>query len=317
MRSLALALLLAVPAVALAQDASAPPVQDWSKDGEVVIVTAERPGPALWHIARNGSDVWILGVVTPVPRGLKWNSTEIESIILGAKRVYLPPELTAGVIETSWFLLTGLHKLKLQEGQTLQTALPADLRARYAAWLVKLGKDADTDADYLPAIAALDLENMFRKSAGLEENPDKRIRKLAEKDGVPAAPVSVYQAMPIVNEVQTMSPANENACMKNALDDIDTEAVHAEAAARAWAVGDVAGIKANYSEAKLYDCFSQTRTFAADREHLTDDALNAVRDSLATPGKSLIVMNIGPLLRQGGLIDRLKQQNITVEGPPG
>jgi uncharacterized protein YbaP (TraB family) len=314
LKPFALILLLALPGMAMAQDA--PPVQDWS-NVEVVEITAQKPGPALWHIAENGSDVWILGVVTPIPRGLKWNSTEVEGIVLGAKRVYLSPELTAGVIETSWFLLTGLHKLKLQNGQTLQTALPADLRARYAAWLVKLGKDDDTDADYLPAIAALDLEGMFRKNAGLEENPDKRIRKLAEKDGVPAKPLSVYQAMPIIDEVQTLSPASESACMKNALDDIDTEAVHAEAAARAWAIGDLAGIKANYSEAKLYDCFSQTRTFAADREHLTDDALNAIRESLATPGKSLIVMSIGALLRQGGLIDRLKQQNIAVEGPTG
>jgi uncharacterized protein YbaP (TraB family) len=309
----ALALLALLPGVAMAQDA--PPVQDWS-NVETVVVTAPKSGPAFWHIAQNGSDVWILGVVTPMPRGLTWNSAAVEDIVAGANKVYLQPQLTAGILETTWFLLTGLHKLKLQDGQTLLGVLPPDLRARYAAWLVKLGKDADTDSEYLPAIAALDLEGMFRSSAGLEEEADRRVTKIAGKAGVPAKPVAVYQAMPIADEIGALSAESENACMKDALDDIDTQAVHADAAARAWAVGDLAGVKANYSEAKLYDCFAQTKTFASVTSRAAADSINAVREALATPGKSLIVMSMGAVLRKDGLLDRLKAQNISVEGPP-
>lgn len=314
MRSRALALLLMLPAAALAADA--PPVQDWSKDGEIVVVVAPKPGPALWHISQNGSDVWIMGVVSPIPHDLKWNTAALDDVITGARQVYLQPRLTAGFLEASWFLLTGLHKLKLQDGQTLQTVLPEDLKSRYAAWLAKLGKDPGKDDEYLPAIAALDLEKMFQDHAGLEAEPDSRIERIADRLGAPAKPLSVYQAMPIVNEIQTLSPENERACLKDALDDIDVQAAHADAAARAWAVGDIAGVKANYSETKLFECFSQTKTFAADREQATKDALDAVHASLAAPGKSLIVISMGTLLRQGGLLDRLKQQNIVVEGPP-
>jgi uncharacterized protein YbaP (TraB family) len=295
--------------------AQQPPAQDWS-NVETVVVTAPKLGPALWHIAGNGSDLWILGVVSPMPHGLKWNSAAVEDIVSGANRVYLQP-LTAGFFEASWFLLTGLHKLKLQGGQTLQTVLPADLRDRYAAWLVKLGKDADTDSEYLPAIAALDLEGSFRKSAGLEEDADRRIEKIAGTADVPAKPVAVYQAMPIADEIGSLSAGRENACMKDALDDIDVQAAHADAAARAWAVGDLAGVKANYSEARLYDCFAQTKTFAAAREHAAADALDAVHKALATPGKSLIVVSIGVLLRKDGLLDRLKAENLAIEGPSG
>jgi uncharacterized protein YbaP (TraB family) len=314
LRSRALALLLMLPAAALAADA--PPVQDWSKDGEIVVVVAPKPGPALWHISQNGSDVWIMGVVSPIPHDLKWNTAALDDVITGARQVYLQPRLTAGFLEASWFLLTGLHKLKLQDGQTLQTVLPEDLKSRYAAWLAKLGKDPGKDDEYLPAIAALDLEKMFQDHAGLEAEPDSRIERIADRLGAPAKPLSVYQAMPIVNEIQTLSPENERACLKDALDDIDVQAAHADAAARAWAVGDIAGVKANYSETKLFECFSQTKTFAADREQATKDALDAVHASLAAPGKSLIVISMGTLLRQGGLLDRLKQQNIVVEGPP-
>jgi uncharacterized protein YbaP (TraB family) len=315
LRARTLALLLMLPAAALAD--GTPPVQDWSKDGEIVVVVAPKPGPALWHISQNGSDVWIMGVVSPMPRDLKWNTAAVDDVITGARQVYLQPRLTAGLLEASWFLLTGLHKIKLQDGQTLQSVLPEDLRSRYAAWLAKLGKDADTDSEYLPAIAAADLEKMFQDHAGLDAQPDNRIERIASRLGATAKPLSIYQAMPIVDEVQTLSPENERACMKDALDDIDVQAAHADAAARAWAVGDIAGVKANYSETKLYECFSQTKTFAADLAQATTDALGAVHASLATPGKSLIVISMGTLLRQGGLLDRLKQQNITVEGPPG
>jgi hypothetical protein len=311
----ALVLFLLLPAAALAQGTPPAPVQDWS-NVETVVVTAPKPGPALWHIAQSGSDVWVLGVVTPMPRGLNWNSAAVEDIVAGANKVYLQPQLTAGILETTWFLLTGLHKLKLQDGQTLLGALPPDLRARYAAWLVKLGKDTDTDSEFLPAIAALDLESMFRNSANLEEEADKRVAKIADKAGVPAKPVATYQAMPIADEIGALSAENESACMKDALDDIDVQSVHADAAARAWAVGDLAGVKANYSEAKLYDCFAQTKTFASVTSRAAADSLNAVHEALATPGKSLIVMSMGALLRKDGLLDRLKAQNISVEGPP-
>lgn len=311
----ALVLLALLSGVAMAQEAPPAPIQDWS-NVETVVVTAPKHGPALWHIALNGADVWILGVVTPMPRGLNWDSAAVGDIVAGANKVYLQPQLTAGIVETTWFLLTGLHKLKLQDGQTLLGALPPDLRARYAAWLVKLGKDADTDSEYLAAIAALDLEGMFRKSAGLEEEADRRVAKIADEARVPAAPVAVYQAMPIADEIGSLSAENENACMKDALDDIDVQAIHADAAARAWAVGDLAGVKANYSEARLYDCFAQTKAFADVKDRAAADSLNAVHEALATPGKSLIVVSMGALLRKDGLLDRLKAQNITVEGPP-
>jgi uncharacterized protein YbaP (TraB family) len=44
--------------------------------------------------------------------------------------------------------------------------------------------------------------------------------------------------------------------------------------------------------------------------------MSAVHESLTKPGKSLIVVSLGYLLRKDGLLDRLKAEGITVEGPP-
>jgi hypothetical protein len=300
--------------MAIAQPAPAP-VQDWSNI-ETVVVTAN-PGPALWHISRDGSDIWLLGTIAPMPKKLDWNTGPLTDIITGARMVYLPPQLKAGFFETSWFLLTGMHKIKQPDGQTLRATLPADLRARYESWMTKLGKKVDDDDDYLAAIAALDLEGSFRDKFELDgKETGAAIERIADRADVKSKSLATYQAMPVVDEVQAMSAETQRQCMKAALDDIDAQSANAQLAAQAWAMGDLAGIKAHYSETKLNGCFEKTKTFAAARDQIAGLAMNAVNESLSKPGKNLIVIDIGYLLRNNGLLDRLAAQGITVEGPP-
>jgi uncharacterized protein YbaP (TraB family) len=200
----------------------------------------------------------------------------------------------------------------------LRGSLPPDLRARYEGWLQKLGKDADTDDSYLAALAALDLESEFHKHEALDgKDADARVSRIADDKGVKTKPLATYEAMPILKEIGGLSSDQERACMKDGLDDLDTEAVHAAAAARAWSTGDVAGMKAHYSEIKLYSCFEQTESFAQDRVRVVSDAANAVHESVTKPGKSLIVVGMGYLLRKDGLLDRLAAQGFKIEGPPG
>ncbi len=122
--------------------------------------------------------------------------------------------------------------------------------------------------------------------------------------------------MPLVDEVQSLPPQAELACMRDALDDIETQSLHADAAAQAWAVGDIASVKAHYSEAKVYSCFDQLQKFAAIRERVTEETFKAVQDSLTKLGKSVVVVSMGDLLRKGGLLDRLSAAGLKVEGPP-
>ena len=62
------------------------PVQDWS-NAEIVVVTPDHPGPAMWHIAKGQSEVWIIPTVSPVPKDLAWDSSEIQSLLKNAKGV--------------------------------------------------------------------------------------------------------------------------------------------------------------------------------------------------------------------------------------
>ena len=126
----ALALLALFPGVAMAQ--VAPPVQDWS-NVETVVVTAPKPGPALWHIAQNGSDVWILGVVTPMPRGLSWNSAAVEDSTNFGTPCRTHAAISRTPVEVSDRLFDGLraHFDTPQLVGLTHVITPGNLRARF------------------------------------------------------------------------------------------------------------------------------------------------------------------------------------------
>ncbi len=58
------AVVLGVIALSLSRAADAPPVLD------DVVVTGERTGPGMWHVHHGAANVWILGSMTPLPKGI-------------------------------------------------------------------------------------------------------------------------------------------------------------------------------------------------------------------------------------------------------
>ena len=103
--------------------------------------------------------------------------------------------------------------------------------------------------------------------------------------------------------------------MKAALDDIDAQSVHARPAAEAWAVGNLDGIKANYSEDRFESCIQSMPSFAALFTRAVNDSAAAADAALNKKGKSVMVVSIGVLLRKGGILDRLKAEGLTVDAP--
>ena len=314
LRPLTLSLALAATAIGAAP-AAPPPVQDWS-DIEVVIVRPDHPGPALWHIAKGASEIWIVPTVSPVPKGLPWDSTEIASLLKGAHALLLPPRASIGVFEGLWFWMTGMDVLEQPDGKALEDTLPPPLRARFISERTRIGRDADRYSEFLAGVAALRLESDYWNYANFTPNgPQRTIESLASREGVPARPVATYPAMNVIKDVPRMTPAAHLACLKMALDDIDTQSLHAVAAAEAWAKGDIGGVKAHYSETHLDDCLNQNSAYAVLRETANRDMTSAIVAALNKPGTSVAVMPMGFFLRKGGVLERLQAAGLTVTGP--
>jgi uncharacterized protein YbaP (TraB family) len=313
-RLLASAVLALLPLGAGADDAP-PPVQDWSNNIETVVVNASA-GPLIWHVRKGEADLYIFGIVTPAPEKMAWNDNGLRAILKDAKQMLLPPGATVGVFEGVWFLMWNRDALYLPDDTKMENTISEPLRKRFIAVRDRLHQDPDRYEDLRVPLAALRLESDWQKANQLSyrEIMD-HVEGVARKAGVRSRRVATYEALPIVKQLPKMTQAGNDACMKAALDDIAVLEDHAVAAAEAWAVGNLAGVKGNYSDARFEACVQALPSAGALFARSVTDSVNAANQALATPGKTVMVVSMGQLLRQGGVLDRLKAEGLTVEAP--
>src|ERR1700749_4334708 len=126
------ALLLAFTVLPVRAQPAEPPVPDWSQSVETVEVKA-RPGPAVWHVTRGDSEVWILGTVGAMPKDLDWNKQYLSDLLDGARAIILPPRASVGMFDAGWFLISYGGRLSLPRGQKLEAIMPDAMRARFVA----------------------------------------------------------------------------------------------------------------------------------------------------------------------------------------
>ena len=311
----AIASLFMLGAVSPGQDA--PPISDWST--EVVVVDAEAGGPALWHIRKGDSEIWILGTVGLMPEKLAWNSTRLAQVIEGSNAVLLEPQARSGFFDMlgmSWFLITHRDALSMPDDQKLEPSLSPELRARFVKAREAIKKDADHYEDDSPLVAGFKLLSDYIEAHRLAPQvPEQAVGKIADARHVKVKRIAEYSANPLIREMLELPRQAGQVCFENALNDYETLDRHAVAAADAWAVGDVAGIKANYSTSLFLPCIGQAKNYGEIDHRAVDDTVKAVHDALGKPGKTVMIVNIGWLFRVGGVADVLKGEGIAIEGP--
>lgn len=312
----ALTAILLAGTSAVAED-TAPPVNDWKM--EVVVVEADQKGPPLWHIKKGDSEVFILGTVGMMPKDIAFNKAELEKVVDGADQVLLPPQARTGFFgaaEMGWFLITHWGSLSMPDGKKLEPSLQADLRARFVAAREELGLKADKFEDRKPLIAGFMLLGQFAKKNNLEgEIPERAVEKIADGKHVKVSRVAEYDAMPLVQDMLKLGPAENLVCFESTLKDYETSKVHALAAADAWAVGDVAGIKAHYSTPSAESCVKQSQKYGALDRRAVNDMLSALHAALAKPGKTVMVIDVGWMFRSQGVAEQLVKEGVVIEGP--
>ena len=288
---------------------------DWSV--ETVTVTARSTGPAVWHATKAGADVAILGIVDPIPEKFTWNTAPLAALLDGSSLLLLPPRAEANIFKGIWFLLTERDLLSPPDGKTLWDILPGPLASRFAVARDMLHQDKDRYDDDAPAVAALRLEGDFlRADAMTLKEPEDTIRSLARARDVEVRQVATYDALPSAEELLRLPPDATSKCVDAAVSDVDIASKHAAPAAEAWAVGDVAGIKANYSQPRIYDCLLELSPLvsALDKRAI-DDTVNEIAAALDKGERAVAVVNIGLLLRKSGVLERLIAAGVTVAAP--
>ncbi|HEY0267316.1 MAG TPA: TraB/GumN family protein [Rhizomicrobium sp.] len=306
---------LAIVFLAWPARAQEPPVPDWARI-EAVEVKAQ-PGPAVWRLTRGNSEVWLLGTVGVMPKDLDWNKQYLSDLLDGARAILMPPKADIGLVDIAWFLLMHGGELSLPHGQKLEDGLPEALRARFVTARSAVSDDAGDYATDIPIRAAIRLQqDMMRRNSWTGREPNETIAGLARRKRIADDPVTRFGAMDAVRDILRLSPEQQRACLSEAVDDVNWSLAHAERAARAWAVGDIKGVKANYSESRLGDCvMAAVHAFADIEARSIADTSAAIDAALNRPGKTIVVVGMRPLLKRGGVLERLQAMHVAIEAP--
>jgi uncharacterized protein YbaP (TraB family) len=278
---------------------------------EELVVTARLPGPAWWTVSNGTSTVYVLGSPSLAPKHMQWDRSVFDRRLAGASVVILPFQDIH--VTVTGALGAAFNFLRLRGGGPFEASLDPATRDRFVAVRTRLGEPADHYATRNPLAAGLILATDYRERSGLTtSDPTKLIKLLAGRAKVPISQKS-YNLGPLMGAVIRTPPAAGRACFDEVLAQAQAGPGATQAAARAWAQGDVRGALAN--ERTYERCIALVPGAQAFDARVKADLVAAVEQALRTPGHAIAVVPLRPLLAQGGVLDQLRSKGLTVTTP--
>jgi uncharacterized protein YbaP (TraB family) len=307
----ALAASLAVPQTAPAQDAPPSP----AALVEEVEVIARLPGPALWRISTPTSQLWILGMAGRLPKGFQWDDRRVAAALDGARELVLPPVATGGLGDLISILADRDHVRRLPPGETVRGDLPPALAGQWEAAARSIGRDAAHYDHWRPVLAALMLTYDANDHYRLVGNPMGRVVALAKDRRVKLRPLAGYKVADLLRGSADIPPVVAQACIALAAEKVERLPVDGPRQAAAWATGDIETLRSIDGASGMGACQDAAPAVGAFRDRAAADWAKELGQALASPGKTVVAVDLDDLTRKGGLLDQLKAQGLDVIGP--
>ncbi len=278
---------------------------------EELVVTGRLPGPAWWTVSDEDSTVYVLGSPTLAPSRMPWDRGVFERRLQGANAVILP--FADVKLKLKGAIGTAFNLMRLRSGTPFEDTLDPASRARFAAARSKLGQSAKHYGTKNPLAAGLLMATDYREHHDLTTaDPTKLVKLLAQRAKVPVVQKS-YDLGPLMGKVIRTPASAGRACLDEVLQQVEAGPGVTRGAARAWAEGDVRGALGN--ERTYERCIAAVPGAQDFDTRAKTDQVAAIVRALQTPGHAIAVVQLRPLLSQGGVLDRLRAQGFTVKTP--
>lgn len=289
---------------------------------EELTVTGDRTGPGLWHVHQGSEELWILGSLSPLPKGITWRANEVEQRLDHTQVVLVQKPIEIGIVRILWLLITERKVLMLSGGKRLKDVMPPALYARFAVQRARYVKDQAKWERFRPLVAAGLLQRDAFDSAGLSARLDlgAAVRKLANEKRIAVQEVKIAGVGDIMEALKTMTPATENACVDASLATIERDLPRLKERAKAWATGNVERIESLPEPAEVDACLAalDAGSAAGDLpERIRRSWLEALEATLRSGKPALAVANMDMLIQKGGLLDRLRAAGYQIDAPAG
>jgi hypothetical protein len=301
---------------------------------EEVLVTGQQPGPGLWKVTRpddvNGHVLWILGNYSPLPKKLSWRSTELESVLAQSQAVLAPVSVSAsaGPLGGITLLPTLIGVRDNPGGQKLQDVVPPDLYARWLPLKARyLGRDEGVES-WRPIFAAQELYRAALKQKSLVPYDGiwPAVEKLARKAKVSIVEteieLKVEKPRASIKEFKT-TPLDDVECFARTLQRLESDLDLMRERANAWAVGDVARLRALAPVERASACigvvlessFMQQRGYGDVLVRAKSAWVDAIEQALVKYPSSVTVLSVDEILKPNGYVAELRQRGYEIEEP--
>jgi len=274
----------------------------------------------MWHVHHGAANVWILGSMSPLPKGITWRSKQFEQLLATTNQVVIPKPFDISIVRILWLLITQRDVLMVRGGKRLKDVMPPDLYARFAAQRAKYTADSDKWERYRPIIAAAFLQQAAFHQVGLSTRLDlgAAVRTLAGKHGVRVEELKIAGVRDFLDALKTMPRDTENACVAASLVTVEKDLPRLVDRAQAWASGNVERIASLHEPPEVDACRA-----ALDEGTGASELINLVRrtwlesmeNHLQGSGVTVAVVNLDMLLEKGGLLDELRAKGYEVDAP--
>jgi uncharacterized protein YbaP (TraB family) len=274
----------------------------------------------MWHVHHGAASVWILGSMTPLPKGITWRSTQFEQLLATTQRVIIPKPFDIGIVRILWLLITERSLLMVRGGARLKDVMPPDLYRRFAAQRALYSADSDKWERYRPIIAAAFLQQAAFHQAGLSTRLDlgAAVRMLAQKHGVRVEELKIAGVSDFLDVLKTLPPATENTCVAASLITVEKDLPRLVDRAQAWASGNVERIAKLHEPPEVDDCRAALDNGAGAAELINDVRrtwFDSIDKYLQGDGVTVAVVNLDMLLEKGGLLDELRAKGYEIDAP--
>lgn len=297
-----------------------------------VIVTGEQPGPGLWKVSKGDHVMWVLGTITPLPKGMEWRSAEVEQTIAHSQEVLESPsaevKVDVGFFGKLVLLPSAYSARKNPNGASLQQILPPSM---YARWQVLkppyFGNDHSVEY-WRPIVVALKLYKKALDKAGLTDHNDinNAVFKLADQHGVKRVPVKFKlmvehprEALDAIKQTQL----HDISCFNQTLDTVQNDMGTLAQRANAWSTGDIASLRGFAVSGRYESCLIAVLNadFAEqlglhDLPHRMEQAwLDAAQAALMRNTQTFAVLPMEQVLASDGFLAELKAKGYTIQAP--
>lgn len=309
---------------------------------EVVVVSGRQPGPPLWKVTQGDHTLWILPLVSVVPKDMDWDDSRVAALIAASDEVIEPPGVSLGVSKRlllnplNWIRGPRLYQRLSRNpgGKSLREILPPDLWERYAALRQRyFPRDGDVET-LRPAFAIARMNTLILKEENLTGpgGIEKHVEKLIDKQrSLRRTQVEIEEQVQgsyadlsarLGKLVDSLPKDNELACFGTQLDLYERHIDDMKRVANAWATGDAHDIDSLSTLGELEDPCTQLLLASSEGDYMeklvtqsSQRWLEAADRALAHNRSTFAVLPMIHISGARSLIDLLKTRGYEVHAP--